>query len=160
MICTLFKAYVAAELLYNDINFTKSCEMNQSGGFSPCCIKLPVVQQHGSHILTSILIFLELWSGWLNLVLNYILKLTFVPILYFLILETLSLFHILCPCPIFRTIPYSNRTAEHTYIINIPCTVQICVKRRLYFFNLVWWANYESPEHLNKMQTCVDRYFQ
>jgi len=52
MICTLFKAYVAAELLYNDRNFAKSHEMNQSGGFSPSCIELCVVQQHGSHVLT------------------------------------------------------------------------------------------------------------
>lgn len=56
---TLFKAYVAAELLYNDGNFAKSHEMNQSGKFSPC-IKRHVVQQHCSRVLTSILIFLEL----------------------------------------------------------------------------------------------------
>jgi hypothetical protein len=57
---TLFKAYVAAELLYNDRNFAKSHEMNPSGKFSPCCIELCIVQQHGSHVLTSVLIFLEL----------------------------------------------------------------------------------------------------
>jgi len=57
---TLFKAYVAAELLYNDRNFARFHEMNQNGEFSPCCIELHVVQQHGSHVLTSILIFLEL----------------------------------------------------------------------------------------------------
>jgi hypothetical protein len=51
---TLFKAYVAAELLYNDRNFAGSHEMNQSGKFSPCCIELHVVH-HGSHVLTSVL---------------------------------------------------------------------------------------------------------
>jgi hypothetical protein len=51
---TLFNAYVAAELLYNDRIFDKSHEMNQSGKFSPCCIELHVVQ-HGSHVLTSVL---------------------------------------------------------------------------------------------------------
>jgi hypothetical protein len=60
---TLFKAYVAAELLYKDRNFAKSHEVNLSGKFSPCCIELRAVQQHGSCVLTSILIFLELSSG-------------------------------------------------------------------------------------------------
>lgn len=50
----LFKAYVAAELLYDDRNFAKSREMNESGKFSPYCIELHVVQR-GSHVLTFVL---------------------------------------------------------------------------------------------------------